>query len=196
LPACPTGAISFEQREAVAFDEAAVAVHVQKMQVAAQAGVSAGTLPCGCPSAESKTLKPEQNAAWASTQAPKQAAFAESQLKQWPIQIKLVPPNAPFLHQANLLIAADCAAYVYGNFHLDYMKDRITLIGCPKLDDVDYTEKLTAMLRMNNILSVTVVRIEVPCCGGIEAAVRTALRNSGKSIPMQAVTISVDGRVL
>ena len=129
----------------------------------------------------------------ASTQ---QQAVVETHLNQWPTQMKLVPPNAPFFYNADLLIAADCAAYVYGDFHHDYMKDRITLIGCPKLDDVDYSEKLTAILKMNTIKSITVVRIEVPCCGGIEGAVRTALRNCGKSIPLQAVTISVEGKVL
>jgi len=119
-----------------------------------------------------------------------------SQLRQWPIQIKLAPINAPYFENANLLVSADCAAYAYGNFHADYMRNKITLIGCPKLDDVDYSEKLTAILKSNNIKSVTVVRMEVPCCGGIEFAVKKALQNSGKMIPWQVVTISTDGQVL
>lgn len=119
-----------------------------------------------------------------------------SQLNQWPVQIKLAPMNAPYFDGANLLVSADCAAYAYGNFHNEFMKNKIALIGCPKLDAVDYSEKLTAILRDNDIKSVTVVRMEVPCCGGIEQAVITALKNSGKMIPWQVVTISTDGRIL
>ena len=117
-------------------------------------------------------------------------------LNQWPVQIKLVPVNAPYFEGANLLIAADCCAYAYGNFHNAYMKNRITIIGCPKLDDVDYSVKLTEILKQNSIKSVTVVRMEVPCCGGIENAAITALRDCGKMIPWQVVTISTDGRIL
>jgi ferredoxin len=117
-------------------------------------------------------------------------------LKQWPVQIKLVPPNAPYFNNANLLITADCAAYAYGNFHGEYMKNRITIIGCPKLDEGDYSEKLTAILKLNDIKSVTVARMEVPCCGGIENAVKTALKNCGKMIPWQVVTISTDGKII
>ncbi len=119
-----------------------------------------------------------------------------SALGQWPVQIKLVPVNAPYFTGANLLIAADCAAYACGNFHTAYMKNRITLIGCPKLDEGDYTEKLTAIFRQNDIKSVTVARMEVPCCGGLENAVKIALQNCGKMIPWQAVVISTDGRIL
>ena len=119
-----------------------------------------------------------------------------SHLAQWPVQIQLVPVNAPYFANARLLVAADCAAYVHGNFHNDYMKGKITLIGCPKLDDADYAAKLTAILKTNNIKSITVVRLEVPCCGGIEAAVKAALTNCGKLIPWQVVTFSTDGRVV
>ena len=120
----------------------------------------------------------------------------ESQLRQWPVQIKLVPVNAPYFDNANLLIAADCTAYAYGNFHNEFMKNKVTIIGCPKLDAGDYSEKLTAILSENNIKSVTVVRMEVPCCGGIEHAVKQALMNCGKMIPWQVVTISADGNIL
>jgi len=119
-----------------------------------------------------------------------------SQLSQWPVQIKLVPVNAPYFENANLLVAADCVAYAYGNFHNEFMKNKITLIGCPKLDEGDYSEKLTAILTESNIKSVTVVRMEVPCCGGIENAVKNALKNCGKMIPWQVMTISTDGNLL
>ena len=161
LPACPVNAISFEEREAPAYDAAAVA--------AAQA------------------VKREQKQV---------SQNVESYLRQWPVQIKLVPPKAPWFHGAELLIAADCTAYAYGNFHNDFIKDRVTLIGCPKLDMVDYSEKLTAILANNDIRSITVVRMEVPCCGGITFAVRRALEASGKNLPMQVVTVSVDGNIV
>lgn len=182
LPVCPTGAISFEEREArtessPAFDESAVKANT--------------TLACGCPGSNAKTLHREESAA-----APKSEAKAETQLRQWPVQIKLVPVNAPYWKDANVLIAADCSAYAYGNFHNEYMRNKITVIGCPKLDDIDYSEKLTEILKQNEIKSVTVVRMEVPCCGGIEHAVKTALQDSGKMIPWQVITISTDGRVL
>lgn len=119
-----------------------------------------------------------------------------SQLSQWPVQIKLVPVNAPYFDNASLLIAADCTAYAYGNFHNEFIRGKITLIGCPKLDEGDYTEKLTAIIANNNIKSLTVVRMEVPCCGGLEHAAVTALKNSGKFIPWQVVTISTDGNIL
>lgn len=119
-----------------------------------------------------------------------------SQLSQWPVQIKLVPVNAPYFDKADLLIAADCTAYAYGNFHNEFIQGKITLIGCPKLDEGDYTEKLTAIIANNNIKSLTVVRMEVPCCGGLEHAAVTALKNSGKFIPWQVITISTDGKIL
>lgn len=183
LPACPTGAISFEEREAAAYDEEAVKHNQMKKHAA--------NIPCGCPGTQSKQIKREtQNIT--NNDLPK----AESQLRQWPVQIKLVPVNAPYFENANLLVAADCAAYAYGDFHNKFIKNRITIIGCPKLDDVDYSEKLTAIIKNNNIKSVTVVRMEVPCCGGIENAVKIALQKSGKFIPWQVVTISTDGRII
>ncbi|MCQ4637304.1 4Fe-4S binding protein [Anaerovorax odorimutans] len=184
LPACPTGAITFVEREAAAYDEAAV---MEKKKQQAEA-----PLACGCPGTQSKHIKRED----AENPDRTQAAPVHTQLNQWPVQIKLVPVQAPYFKDASLLIAADCTAYAYGNFHEKFMKGRITLVGCPKLDDVDYTEKLTEIIRENDIKSVTVVRMEVPCCGGIEMAVKNALRQSGKFLPWQIVTISTDGRIL
>ena len=184
LPACPADAISFEEREAPAYDEAAV------LKSKAQKEGEKESLPCGCPGTNAKAIKRESQAEQFST------APVFSQLSQWPVQIKLAPPKAPYFENANLLIAADCTAYAYGNFHNDFIKNRITLIGCPKLDMADYTEKLTAIIGGNNIKSVTVVRMEVPCCGGIESATKQALINSGKFIPWNIVTISTDGRIL
>ena len=182
LPACPVDAISFEEREAPAYDEAAV--------LAAKKNVAA-PLPCGCPGTASKAIR--RDICEASSPA---AAPMTSQLSQWPVQIKLVPVNAPYFDNANLLIAADCTAYAYGNFHNEFIRNRITLIGCPKLDECDYTDKLTAIIANNNIKSVTVVRMEVPCCGGIENAVKNALMKSGKFIPWRVVTVSTDGKIL
>ena len=179
LPACPTGAITFEEREAPAYDQSAVlAAKEQKMP-----------LPCGCPGTNAKAIHRE-------AQLTEPLFSTTSQLSQWPVQIKLAPVNAPYFENANLLIAADCTAYAYGNFHNDFIRNHITLIGCPKLDDVDYSEKLTQIIANNNIKSVTVVRMEVPCCGGIEHAVKTALQASGKFIPWSVVTISTDGKIL
>ena len=182
LPACPTGAITFVEREAAAYDEAAVKEHLMEEQQPAP-------LACGCPGSHSREL-PRQEAPQA---AP---AAVPSQLGQWPVQIKLAPVNAPYFQGAHLLIAADCTAYAYGNFHQDFIRGKITLIGCPKLDEGDYTEKLTAILSQNDIKSLTVVRMEVPCCGGIQRAAVTALQNSGKFLPWRVVTLSTDGRVL
>ncbi len=184
LPACPVDAISFEEREAPAYDEAAV----QK----AKAQKSTATLPCGCPGTQSRAIHREASDC---TVAMPPATNA-SRLSQWPVQIKLMPVNAPYFDGANLLVAADCTAYAYGNFHNEFIRNRITLIGCPKLDEGDYTEKLTAILENNDIKSVTVVRMEVPCCGGIENAVKNALIASGKFIPWSVVTITTDGRIL
>ena len=127
---------------------------------------------------------------------PSPKTISESRLSQWPVQIKLAPVSAAYFNNANLLVAADCTAFAYGNFHDDFIKNHITLIGCPKLDFVDYSEKLTQIIAQNNIKSVTVVRMEVPCCGGIENAVKKALQTSGKFIPWQVVTISTDGKIL
>ncbi len=189
LPACPTGAITFEEREAPAYDEAAVLAEKAKKDNPGSRGSAPKKLPCGCPGTNAKSIKREACAVpSASTQT------VSSQLMQWPVQIKLVPVNAPYFDGANLLIAADCTAYAYGNFHNEFIRNRVTLIGCPKLDEGDYAEKLTPIIANNNIKSVTVVRMEVPCCGGIEQAAKRALQASGKFIPWQVVTITTDGR--
>lgn len=199
LPACPTGAITFTEREAAAFDEAAVEENMKKKQEEEAAGKQhqqQPDLPCGCPGSQSRALKRETETKNSPAPAPVQTGSIESQLQQWPVQIKLVPVNAPYFDGANLLIAADCSAYAYANFHNEFIKNHITIIGCPKLDEGDYSEKLTAILANNNIKSVTVVRMEVPCCGGIQNAAITALKNSGKMIPWQVVTISTTGEIL
>ena len=185
LPGCPTGAITFEEREAAAYDELAVLENKQKK--AAQAA----PVHHGCPGSAMRQFRREENPAPAAAAAP-----VQSQLGQWPCQIKLVPVNAPYFDGAKLLIAADCTAYAYANVHQEFMRGKITLIGCPKLDSVDYSEKLTEIIKNNNIQSVTVLRMEVPCCGGLEHAAVTALKNSGKFLPWQVVTISTDGRIL
>ena len=186
LPNCPTGAITFEEREAAAYDEAAVR--------AKQAAQAAPAHPeGGCPGTRMRMM----NRAAAPREAAGEAPAANaSELRQWPVQIKLAPINAPYFDGAHLLVAADCTAYAYGRFHQDFIRNRVTLIGCPKLDAVDYAEKLTAILRGNDIKSVVIVRMEVPCCGGLEMAVKRALMDSGKFIPWRVVTISVDGRIL
>ena len=163
LPACPVDAISFEMREAPAYDEAAV--------LAAKA--------------EKEKRK----------KAQAENVKIESELLQWPCQIKLMPVKSAFYKDANLLIAADCSAYAYGNFHRDFMRNHITVIGCPKLDAGDYTEKLTQIIANNEIKSVTIVRMEVPCCGRLEMAAQNALKNSGKFIPWRVVTITTDGDI-
>jgi len=215
LPVCPTGAISFEEREALEYNETEVKKFETNLKT--HEGRNEATpslipfyatkergymnmennesLPCGCPGTNSKAINRESTET-AAAAAGDPAAAVTTQLNQWPVQIKLVPVNAPYFDNANLLVAADCAAYAYGNFHADFMKNKITVIGCPKLDEGDYSEKLTAIMKSNNIKSVTVVRMEVPCCGGIENAVVTALKNSGKMIPWQVVTISTDGEIL
>lgn len=189
LPACPANAISIEEREADAFNESAVKASAVKES---QMNKQGEKLPCGCPGTASRSLihnDKEVCMASVSSETP-------SQLSQWPVQIKLAPVNAPYFNGCNLLVAADCTAYAFGDFHARFIKNRVTLIGCPKLDDVDYSEKLTSIIKNNDIKSVTVVRMEVPCCGGIEHAVVTALKESGKFIPWQVVTISIDGKIL
>ncbi|MCM1298445.1 MAG: 4Fe-4S binding protein [Firmicutes bacterium] len=180
LPSCPANAISFEEREAPAYDEAAVAADKQRKTE------GKGASPFMCPG-----MIPQQINGF---DAVKPAA--SSQLAQWPCQIKLAPISAPYFNGVSLLIAADCTAYAYSNIHEDFMKGRVTLIGCPKLDSVDYSEKLTEIIRQNDIRSVTVLRMEVPCCGGIEMAVKKALQNSGKDISCQVVILSVKGEIL
>lgn len=179
LPVCPMNAISFVEREALAYDEQAAKKAQEEKN---------GKLPCGCPGTNCKSLKREETHA--------QYAHIESRLNQWPVQIKLVPVNAPYFDGADLLIAADCTAYAYGNFHNDFIKNRITLIGCPKLDMCDYSEKLTQIISLNDIKSVTVVRMQVPCCSGIENATKQALMNSGKYIPWSVYTITSDGKII
>jgi NAD-dependent dihydropyrimidine dehydrogenase PreA subunit len=180
LPACPMNAITFEEREAPAYDEAAVLAAKKKKEE---------KLPCGCPGSQAKVIKREPIVSAAPSAVP-------SELSNFPVQIKLAPLNVPYFDGAHLLIAADCTAYAYGNFHNEFIRNRITLIGCPKLDEVDYAEKLTAIIRDNDIKSVTVTRMQVPCCGGLENAVKRALMASGKFIPWRVVTISSDGRIL
>ena len=184
LPACPTGAISFVEREAAAYDEQAVLAHKQE-----KIRAEGKSLPCGCPGSRSRRIEHTDGG-----EAPLREAV--SRLAQWPVQIKLAPVNAPYFSGAKLLIAADCSAYAYAAFHERFIKGHITLIGCPKLDAVDYSEKLTEILLRNDIKSVTVVRMEVPCCGGLEHAAKTALQKSGKFLPWQVVTLSTDGRIL
>ena len=170
LPACPMKAITFEEREAPAYNEAAV-LAARKAKEAPQ--------PCGCPGSACQSVQTVTNC-----------------LGNFPVQIKLMPPNAPYLDNADLLIAADCTAYAYGNFHHDFMKNRVTLIGCPKLDAVDYSQKLTEIFRSNDIPSVTLTRMTVPCCGGLALAVKRAIEQSGKNITLQIVTIAPDGRIM
>ena len=178
LPACPTGAITFVEREAAAYDEQAVLAHQAKTQKQAH-----DPAPCACPGSHAHAIAREP--ATAAVAEPQQAA---SQLRQWPVQIKLVPVHAPYFQGARLLVAADCTAFAYGGFHERFIRNHVTVVGCPKLDMVDYAEKLTAILTQNDIRSVTVVRMEVPCCGGIEYAVRDALQACGKMIPWQVVS--------
>ena len=216
LPHCPTGAITFVEREAAAYDEKAVEENKRQKAAAAQKplggcpgsaarsvfhqpvpqmhhgcpGSQMRQMHHGCPGSQMRQMqhKPEP--------AGEDMPVLRSQLSQWPVQIKLVPVNAPYFDGAKLLIAADCTAYAYANFHQKFIRGHITLVGCPKLDDVDYSEKLTQIIRENNIQSVTVVRMEVPCCGGLERAAKSALQNSGKFIPWQVITISIDGNIL
>ncbi|MDD3570059.1 MAG: 4Fe-4S binding protein [Lachnospiraceae bacterium] len=181
LPTCPTNAISFEEREAAAYDEAAVK---------ANQAAKAEPLACGCPGTNAKSITRNTEQRVAVNNA------VESQLMQWPVQIKLLPIKAPYFDGAKLLVAADCSAFAYGDFHQKFIRNHVTIIGCPKLDMVDYSEKLAEIIKNNDIKEVTVVRMEVPCCGGIEHAVKTALQNSGKFIPWQVVTISTDGKII
>lgn len=186
LPGCPTGAITFEEREAPAYDEAAVMKAKQeKMQ---KEGMK---IPhAGCPGSMMRQMNRSE-----APQAATPVAMT-SQLSNWPVQIKLAPVQAPYFAGAKLLIAADCTAYAYANFHQEFIRGKVALIGCPKLDSVDYSEKLTEIIKNNDIQSVTIVRMEVPCCGGLEMAAKKALQESGKFIPWNVVTISIDGNLL
>lgn len=179
LPVCPTGAITFVEREAAAYDEQAVLENKKR------SGMPNGG---GCPGHQLRQFSPK-------TQTAEETAPV-SQLRQWPCQIKLVPVQAPYFQGADLLIAADCTAYAYGNLHREFMQGKITLIGCPKLDSVDYSEKLSVIFGENDIQNITLTRMEVPCCGGLELAVKRALAQCGKEIPLEVVTISLDGKIL
>lgn len=190
LPECPTGAITIEEREAEAFDEAAVNKHK-----AAKSMPGPEILACGCPGTHARVLERKADAA-AGPVSGQARATAGSQLRQWPCQIKLVPVNAPYFNQAHLLVAADCTAYAYANIHHDFMRNKITIIGCPKLDSIQYADKLTEIIKGHELKSVTVLRMEVPCCSGLAQAVKQALVNSGKMIPWQIVTISTNGDIV
>lgn len=179
LPVCPTGAITFVEREAAAYDEQAVLENKKR------SGMPKGG---GCPGHQLRKFAPKAQAA--------EETAPVSQLRQWPCQIKLVPVRAPYFQGADLLIAADCTAYAYGNLHREFMQGKITLIGCPKLDSVDYSEKLSVIFGENDIQSITLTRMEVPCCGGLELAVKRALAQCGKELPLEVVTISLDGKIL
>jgi NAD-dependent dihydropyrimidine dehydrogenase PreA subunit len=181
LPACPADAIHFEEREAPAYDAKAVEESKKARRTEGQ----------GCPGRQARTLTAKE-----ADPVPDATAKPVSRLRQWPCQLKLVPVNAPFFADAKLLIAADCTAYAYAGTHEEFMKGRVTLIGCPKLDSVDYSEKLAEIFRRNEIRSVTVLRMEVPCCGGLEFAVKKALQDSGKKIPWRVVTVSCGGELL
>lgn len=215
LPACPTDAITFIEREAVPYDATAVAAakHDKNVAVArvaaahhnpgggcpsAAAHVFERTAPAapfaGCPSAQAATITHGEQPA-AVSEGPL-GSDTGSALAQWPCQIKLVSPNAGFFQGADLLIAADCTAFACGDFHRRFIEGRVTIVGCPKLDAVDYSEKLTAIFAGNDIRSITVTLMEVPCCNGLGAAVDRALEASGKDIPVEYVTLSLDGRIL
>ncbi len=198
LPECPTGAITVEEREADAFNEEAVKANMDRarqQKAKEDAPEKVKPMACGCPGTNARAIERKP-----ATVALKSSAGynekPESQLRQWPCQIKLVSPQAPYFENSHLLVAADCTAYAYANIHDDFMKNKITIIGCPKLDEGDYSEKLTAILSYNNIKSVTVLRMEVPCCGGITNAIKNALIKSGKMIPWNIVTITTDGQIL
>lgn len=203
LPECPAGAICIEERDADAFDETAVNAnnatnHTTKQHspnTPIQAIQQSESSACGCPGTRARVM--DRTAKPATPIQPSQQPQApESQLRQWPCQIKLVPANAPYLDKAHLLIAADCTAYAYANIHNDFMQNKITLIGCPKLDDTDYSEKLSAILMHNDIKSITVLRMEVPCCGGMVSAVKNAMLISNKLIPWNVTTISTNGNII
>ena len=198
LPACPTNAIRFVQREAANYDEAAVAAN--KEAKAAAAAASADDAPCGCPGGAARTFdrKEQSVAVSAAADAPLGTipVAVPNEISTWPIQIKLANPQSDYFNGCDLLIAADCTAFAYGNFHHDFMRGRVCVIGCPKLDMVDYTDKLAAIIAANNVKSVTMARMVVPCCGGLEQACRAAVAASGKDIPLRVVTFDLDGTFL
>ena len=185
LPVCPMDAIGFEEREAAAFDEEAV----KRNQEMKKQGAMSQPIGASCSGIKMQSFA---RPAVSNTMA----GNVQSELRQWPVQIKLAPVQAPYFDNADVLIAADCSAYAYGNFHADFIRGRVTLIGCPKLDAVDYSEKLTAIFAQNNIKSLLLARMEVPCCGGMQKAVQIARDNSGKQIPVRVVTISAQGQIV
>ena len=228
LPACPVDAIKFIEREAAAYDEAAVLAAKKAKETANKLSSAMSSIkntnaksknemkdnvtdangnysknrdadmiePCGCPGTRAQTIIHDNSDDNSCNVNNNVSEKIQSELTQWPVQIQLLPVTAPFYNNANLLIAADCTAYAYGDFHRKFVKNRVVLVGCPKLDDADYQSKLTAIISQNDIKSVTIVRMEVPCCGGLENAAKEALKASGKFIPWQVVTISTDGRIL
>lgn len=193
LPHCPTDAITFIEKDTVAYDEEAVKANMKaqgrEYKKPGCPGSAARTITHACPGQMAKAISHTDSTA----AAP--AISLPSQLRQWPVQIKLVPLKAPYFDNAHLLIAADCTAYAYANFHHDFIRNKVTLIGCPKLDSTDYSEKLTEIIKQNDIKSVTIVRMEVPCCGGLEMAAKKALQQSGKFIPWQVKIITIDGHI-
>ena len=195
LPACPADAIRIVSREAVAYDEAAV---IANQMAQAKLKVHASMPTQGCPGSVAKTISRPNKAETIGSAAVEEGGVSPqpSQLSQWPVQIKLAPTNAPYFQEADLLIAADCCAFAYGSFHEDFIKGRVCLIGCPKLDGVDYFEKLSAICSGNSIRSITVARMEVPCCGGIEHAAQRSADASGRSLPLRVVTIATDGSII
>ena len=201
LPACPMDAIKIIEREANDYDEAAVKARIAAKKIAENTKKNGSPVHV-CPGSMARSLQHREDektpcSSNDNSQAASNNGFKPvSRLNQWPVQIKLVPVNAPYFKDANLLIAADCTAYAYGNFHQEFIKNRVTLIGCPKLDEGDYSEKLTQIIANNDIKSVTIVRMEVPCCGGLENAAKKAIQDSGKFLPWQVHTISIDGQIL
>lgn len=181
LPECPTGAITIEKREAADYS---LGEKQEKTKTVCSGSFS------GCPGTMNKVIRKEERPQDITVQK------AESQLRQWPVQLKLVTPNAPYFNNAHILVAADCTAFAYANIHEDFMKGKIALIGCPKLDAIDYSEKLTDILRLNNVKSITVLKMEVPCCNGLSNAVQTALLNCGKMIPWRLITVKTDGSLI
>lgn len=195
LPACPAGAISIEERECAEYNPQAVEKRKQNLMQQHSESSMPHHHSGGCPGSAMHTFNRAQTSCDSENESSVKTAV-KSELMQWPVQIKLLPVQAPFYENANLLIAADCTAYAYAAFHRDFIKNHITLVGCPKLDEGDYTEKLTAIISQNNIKSLTIVRMEVPCCGGLERAATDALKASGKFLPWRVVVISRDGEIL
>ena len=198
---CPVGALTIEEREAPAYDQAGVVNHLTNIGSLTHSSSHGTTLPTpqgfqGCPGSMARSLHPASSTPTACPGSTPVAQFPAAALGNWPVQLSLVPVTAPYLDRASLLIAADCTAFAFPDFHRRFLKGKVALIGCPKLDDVDYAKKLTEIFKNNDIKSVTVTRMEVPCCGGLEFAVRTALADCGKMIPWQVVTISTEGEIL